>query len=397
MDRRSFAIQINGEATELSGLWVRGFRLLPGAGDKDRAVHDASASSRGAAHPVVDSSVNAVRGAFGPDRYVSDASSGQRSTMIEQSGLFYKAASRWGGWLAMLREDDNFGMSLELTNGSSGPRTINLCERRRESQFRHELADASVREVRHLVNTTVGNYETRSLLYGGGAPDSKARNLVVYYHGGPASTIYDQPFPRLVKTLLSNSTDILAVDYPSSAGLQAPFADYQRRGVSAIEDGVRAVHSWISKNAHYRNVYIIGESFGAVPALISRRQYPALAANYFMLAPMIKVPPLSAAGRAAGVSAESQRIFEVAVFGEGDRRARFDADLQSLVVDQPRRTNVTFLFGANDGLSDRSSLGPLEALASREVIVVPGANHQLLSSKDSVLDLINGRVNGAPR
>jgi alpha-beta hydrolase superfamily lysophospholipase len=201
----------------------------------------------------------------------------------------------------------------------------------------------------------------------------------------------------LVKTLLSNSTDILAVDYPSSAGLQAPFADYQRRGVSAIEDGVRAVHSWISKNAHYRNVYIIGESFGAVPALISRRQYPALAANYFMLAPMIKVPPLSAAGRAAGVSAESQRIFEVAVFGEGDRRARFDADLQSLVVDQPRRTNVTFLFGANDGLSDRSSLGPLEALASREVIVVPGANHQLLSSKDSVLDLINGRVNGAPR
>ncbi|HEX2763500.1 MAG TPA: hypothetical protein VHM92_06600 [Allosphingosinicella sp.] len=395
LDRLSLRIEGGGLPAYLSGLWVRGFRPYSG-GSRDGPFlhHFMGLPGEGAlATPVLDGGDNRLAGLLFPDHYRPHGEVNPAGFRIDAAGLSFIAASRWRDRLALLRLDDDLGLSLELRNGSAPAAQVKLCETHPALQFRHKPFDPSVREILHEVKGAGPGYSMRSLLYSTPRAKGTPRRLVLYFHGGPASTISDQPQPRMVTNLLSSSTDVLAVDYPGSAGLREPFIAFQNRGIAAIDDGMDSLRKWVAAQG-YQTVHVVAESFGSVPALALRRRAPAFAASYFLVAPMLRVPPLSSSVRAAGIASEGQEVFEAQVFGAGPKRQFFEKSLLALAKRQPRGKNVTIFIGGKDIISPSSHLADLNPGAVGEVVAIPGATHQRISVQEQVLETIDRRING---
>lgn len=212
-----------------------------------------------------------------------------------------------------------------------------------------------------------------------------ASDVVIYFHGGPGSSVADRYFPEPVARLVHPGRDLVSVEYSGSQGggltLARGIAD---KGMSALAEDVDALTYWLRRR-HYRRVFVLSDSFGGVPAVTMVARHRALVrASFFsgavirLLNPADWVDIGNGLGRANSLT---QRAYENTYLGAEAGRQRVALALDATV----RAANWTpadvFFFGENDPISRPSHL-PAAANASRRVI--PGAAHVVMLVNEQV-------------
>lgn len=211
------------------------------------------------------------------------------------------------------------------------------------------------------------------------------REAVVYFHGGPGATIADELHPVVVKRFLKSGRDVVAVEYSGSLGGGLTLS---RRlawnGMSAIDEDVDAVSHWLKRRG-YARVYVVGNSFGGVPALAMLARHRQQVTAGFFLAPLLQLQdPEEWAKRGSGlapVATDTQLAYEHAYLGGPKGRAEFARDLRLLLAKAELRPSDQFYFAEFDPMSRPEHL-PSGVLAHQKV--VPRAVHGAIASSDTV-------------
>lgn len=200
-------------------------------------------------------------------------------------------------------------------------------------------------------------YGQHSLLYKLNPISFVKPSLVIYFHGGPASTTFDDLFPAPVKHFFDQNVHVLAVEYHGSAGSESARSLFANNGMQAITVSTDNVEKWLRSNRRdYSDVVVIAESFGAVPARILQQKSERLITKFFYIAPLLRFQAASSWITNEKISISSQEIFENGVFGGEQKRNLFAADLGQLWANTIRNPKSYFFFGGNDKKSQPDHL-----------------------------------------
>jgi pimeloyl-ACP methyl ester carboxylesterase len=215
--------------------------------------------------------------------------------------------------------------------------------------------------------------------------DGPPRDAILYFHGGPGGSGADSDFQLLqFGSLLSPARDILAIEYSGSVGGGAALTRrLGERGLGALEQDVDSIISWLDRKG-YRRVFIVGTSFGGVPALVALDRHRARFSAAFLFAPLLRlVEPEehSNRGKFDSVSPDTQLSYERAMLGGAAGRERFKVELAALVERVPLRATDHFYFAERDPVSRPSDL-PAGRAAAHEV--VPRTNHAVIMAVPAV-------------
>jgi hypothetical protein len=203
--------------------------------------------------------------------------------------------------------------------------------------------------------------------------------LVVYFHGGPTSTLAEWPISDEIIRFAAQGTAVLAVEYSGSLGGGLELSErLPRRGLGALREDVRLVTQWVRRSG-FKRAFVLGDSFGGVPAAIAAADHSGVYAHSFLRAPLLAVPsPETSVNRPNlmpnRVPAKSQLEFEETVYGGARGRKRFDAELRALVRRLQPSPRLSFYFGSKDPVSGVADL-PKEFEGHRSVKIVDRAHH----------------------
>lgn len=227
----------------------------------------------------------------------------------------------------------------------------------------------------------------------------RSKRLIVFFHGGPASTVYGEIPSNAVTEMLALGFDVLAVEYSGSAGAgQQVFARLPRGGVGALHEDIEAIKKWIAPRG-YESVDTIGESFGAVPAMVALETSRKIFRSGFFISPLVSLKASAVNTQASGVFGEAsdqgQEQFERAVFSGAAGRERFRTELDRLVRNFRPSTRDVFLFGALDTKSGREDLPPL-VLRTAKVAELEKTTHEWVSAKPETWKMAKDWAGTAP-
>lgn len=211
------------------------------------------------------------------------------------------------------------------------------------------------------------------------ATDDRPGDIILYFHGGPGVSGASSDF-RLSQlgALLKSGRDVVAVEYSGSVGGgDALTLRLGERGIAALEEDIDSIVRWIGRRG-YRRVFIVGSSFGGVPALVALDRHRSRFSAAFLFAPMLRLPEPEAhadRGRFDSVAADTQLSYERALLGGADGRERFKAQLAAIVKRDPLRATDHVYFAERDPVSRPSDLPPGTAAAHE---VIPRTNHAVI-------------------
>jgi pimeloyl-ACP methyl ester carboxylesterase len=232
----------------------------------------------------------------------------------------------------------------------------------------------------------------RPILVAHQAGATPADEAVLYFPGGPGGSLSDTYFPAALNRLLDPRRDVIAVGYAGSVGGGRRLVDrLTREGMSAIENDIVAIMRWLEPRS-YKRVYIVAESFGGVPATIAVARYPDRIDAVFLIAPLLKLKEPDAwvkSGAFVQVAADGQRGFEEAVFGGAAGRARFAADLASLMAGAPYREGDRLFFAPFDMIAQPADLPHGNKAPT---VTIRGAHHGTLAGREEVWSEVFGRM-----
>lgn len=212
-------------------------------------------------------------------------------------------------------------------------------------------------------------------------PERSDDRLLVYFHGGPTATLAGKTVPREVYQFAQHGVSVLAVEQSGMVGGGLALSERLRRlGHKALREDVAAVTEWVRKSA-YRQVYLIGDSFGGASAVIAANEHPEAYRHIFLRAPYLamRAPEQTVNRHTLGqgpTPPESQIEFEEMVYGGARGRARFAADLGASTARLRPSPRLSFYFGTLDPVSAASDLPP-EFAGHRSVVLVR-ATHEMV-------------------
>lgn len=186
------------------------------------------------------------------------------------------------------------------------------------------------------------------------------RDAILYFHGGPGKTARD-PADAEPRRLLAPGRDVISVDY---TGSQGGGLDLTRRlawiGIPAIEEDLDATVRWLRRQ-RYRRVFVVGVSFGGVPAMVAASRYPDFFSSIFFVTPLLRYrhpQEWAAVGTSmrGPVMPDTQLARDHAYYGGPAGRIRFAAQLQALVAGARLGQAHHFYFGAADPVSKPEDL-----------------------------------------
>lgn len=211
--------------------------------------------------------------------------------------------------------------------------------------------------------------------------------LLVYFHGGPTSTLADQTVPNYVREFARHGISVLTIEQSGMLGGGLALSQrLPRLGFQALRQDVAAVTGWV-RGSGFRHAYLIGVSFGGASAVIAAVDHQASYRHIFLMIPFLAlrspertVDRVNFAG--SQVAAESQLEFEETVYGGADGRRRFAADLQAHVQRLRPSPRLSFYFGNRDPVSAATDLPP--AFAGHPSVIVVRGNHANLGDDTEV-------------
>jgi pimeloyl-ACP methyl ester carboxylesterase len=223
--------------------------------------------------------------------------------------------------------------------------------------------------------------------------DGPPRDAILYFHGGPGTSLADKDFQlSQLGSLLKRGRDVVEIEYSGSVGGGSALTRrLGERGMAAFEEDSDAVVRWLDRR-HYRRVFIVATSFGGPPALVAldrhRSRFPAA----FFFAPLLRLPEPAEhvdRGRFDSVNSDTQLNYERALLGGAVGRERFKAELAALVQRVKLRASDHFYFAERDPVSRLSDLPPGTA-ATNEVIA--HTNHIIIFAVPETWRAIEERI-----
>jgi len=343
--------------------------------------------------PIIDLGTGRVKGAFGPTGLMLRIPSSLQSTLAEFSRtqtehrLTILDASYSAGALAVLTMSGRGDRRL-FRLGPTGISEQPICAAPASVASRPgilplEGANGSYLPVIRAFTLDELGGETmvagRPILLHHSLTPGGARDAVVYFHGGPGSTALNSSTE--VRRILAPGRDVIAVEY---SGSQGGGIELTRRlahqGIRAIEADVDALAGWLQRQ-NYRRVFLLGASFGGVPAMVAVSRHPDIFSATFFVAPLLRYRTpeewvsVGTSGYGA-VMADTQLARDYAYYGGPAGQRRFAAQLHALVANARLTATQHFYFGADDPVSKQDDL-PRDATSPRRV--VPGGHPQVLS------------------
>lgn len=227
------------------------------------------------------------------------------------------------------------------------------------------------------------------------AGPSRGRDAIVSFNGGPTASLAEHYMPLPKLRLLAPERDLIAIDYSGSVGGGLPLTRrLTEHGLKAIEEDVEAVVKWLDRRG-YRRIFLVGGSFGGVPATIALSRFPSKFAGSFMPVPLLRLrEPKEWAdrGHLHRTDPTGQRAFEAAIFGGAAGRARFAEDLGRLVAQAPYRAADHFVFSRHDLTSQPGDLPP----GHKATVRVTGGPHGGVASHDAYFEEVLAAMEEAP-
>ncbi len=222
--------------------------------------------------------------------------------------------------------------------------------------------------------------------------------LFVYFHGGPQGALEDK-LPMPVWRLVPLGYSVLAVEYPGSIGAGLTHSDLlAEQGIGAIAQSASRIAAWTRKQG-YRDAFVIGYSFGAVPAAISIADHPDVFRKAFFLAPLITWRKATIAtvdlGMMEKVSVESQTRADLAIFGGQDNIDRFNRSL-ARTWGRIVPGNARFYFGSLDTISMPGDL-PARLRAGAGILLQDRMQHGLIGNFGEKGDAVWADIAGTAR
>ncbi len=219
-----------------------------------------------------------------------------------------------------------------------------------------------------------------------GPSNGSLKTLVIYFHGGPASSILDNPLPDAVKNMFDRSTDVLVMDYPGSTGNLGRMVAFQR-------DFRQEFGLWFDTMASrikgfkrdYRRVVVVAESFGSVPALRLNRDSKTAPDRIILISPLLRLKdPSTWITKQEGVDRITQLRFEEAVFGGTSNREDFAQWLHDM-GHSTDHSRLHLFFAERDKKSSPSDLRIL-GIAHRpeQVEVIPSTDHSSITGSSTL-------------
>ncbi len=212
--------------------------------------------------------------------------------------------------------------------------------------------------------------------------------LIVYFHGGPTIPFSLDAVPWGVREAAASGISILVVEYSGMQGGGAALSErLPRLGIAAYRQDVDRVMRWVARSPFQRR-YLLVDSFGGIPGVLTARYHAALFDHMFFRAPALTLhsPEETLRDREGfardRVSPESQREFEAAIYGGDAGRARFVADLRAEVSQLRPSSRLSFYFGTKDGASQPGDL-PAQFHGRPEVMIVQ-STHGMLANLEEV-------------
>jgi pimeloyl-ACP methyl ester carboxylesterase len=347
--------------------------------------------------PLIDHATGSVIGRFG-----------QRDIAFEP-GHFAEPRSlqAWigDGWIVDAAADGNFltllirnpDRSMRLVHGKKGGiSSTPVCEDRNfivDERLRLKSVPADPRRLQAVADLDVRTWnpdrsEADPTMPIGQLYTKKGAHkaqLLVYFHGGPASSLWNVGIPKIVEELSGPNRTILTVETSGSTGAGLPLAQALARfGPAAIERDVRLVADW-AKSQNYRDVQIVAESFGAVSALAAIQADPSLFKRAYFIAPLIRLrDPMEWTGRGRSVpNTAHQLASEHAMFGGPAGREKMRAWLETHWTSYARGRDDRFYFAAADDVSKPSDM-PGAARPDLQMTVYKGTNHEFISGRPEI-------------
>lgn len=226
-----------------------------------------------------------------------------------------------------------------------------------------------------------------------GLNKTAARDLVLYFHGGPGASFADGYFPLPVEKLLTPGRDVVGVEYAGSIGGGIELTRrLARQGMKALELDVDSIFRWARKQ-RYQRIFILGSSFGGIPSLLAVKRHREVVAASFLVAPALRLQDPSAwASHGSGlapVGTNTQLAYEEAYLGRRGGRERFARAMAELVRSAPLGLNDHFYFAELDPMSRPEHLPA--SLSPR--IILPRTVHAASLARDEVWNDILPHLN----
>jgi len=347
--------------------------------------------------PLLDEKSGTVVGSFSPNAISGAVNNGLNLT-LEAGDYLIRDAAYLADTVHVLAE--NSQAIRVFTTDAAGQQTqqFTVC---RKSAAQAGFAQLGMDE---LPTSTEPNYRYRPTSIGiqlkKGAPttgalfqseNSTGRDLVVYFHGGPASSVYGTQPPVAISPLMTEGYDILSVEYSGSVGgglrLSRSLATKPQFGFSSDANAIR---HWIKAN-EYSNVRLYAVSFGAAPAMVFQQSSPDLVRRSAYLGPLLEMPETgvseTADGRFFEAESGSQIQFEIGVFGGAARRDEFVAWLRENAAAFEASGDDLFVFGELDKKTPVDNAPP-NISERANMLIVPRTTHQFLGSGENTKRII---------
>ncbi|HEY0011587.1 MAG TPA: hypothetical protein VGB79_01895 [Allosphingosinicella sp.] len=212
--------------------------------------------------------------------------------------------------------------------------------------------------------------------------------LIVYFHGGPTSTLADRTVPEVVMQFARHGISVLAVEQSGMIGGGLALSErLPRLGLRALRRDIAAVTRWAERSGFGRR-YLIGDSFGGASGAIAAVEHAGTYEHIFLRAPLLALrePERTVDRRQMlgnNVLPSSQLEFEETVYGGASGRRQFSADLQAYARRLSPSPRLSFYFGTRDPISSITDLPP--AFAGHASVRIERASHADVGSVTNVL------------
>ena len=183
--------------------------------------------------------------------------------------------------------------------------------------------------------------------------------LVIYFHGGPTSTLAESTVPQEVSRFAAHGVSVLAVEYSGSVGGGLELSRrLPRLGLRALREDMGLITDW-ARRSGFRHRYVLADSFGGTLGVLAQAEHADAYEHFFLRVPMLalRTPEESVRrGNFGGgrVPPASQLEFEQAVYGGA--RSRFHSDLRRYVTRLRPSPKLSFYFGTLDPVSSPDDL-----------------------------------------
>jgi acetyl esterase/lipase len=353
--------------------------------------------------PLIDLQVGAAAGRFGLDVIEQDRRKPLDLKDIFGHYLTIKDAKQNGDAIFALIELGEEQRLVRIRNGQVD--SWNYCTKQDTAIGTIKLSPSRILTSEERIERTVLAFEKSkhgsgdrafAMLY---EPKDTNGKLLVYFHGGPALSHVDDAIPSIVHKFVRRGVSVLAVEYSGMVGGGMKLSRrLAKRGHEAISEDVKVVTMWI-RRSDYKSVFLLGDSFGGIPAATAATQYSTDYDHIFLTVPVLALRPFVDAvnrkkmigERAASV--ERQREFEYLVYGDAKGRERFSKSLKASTSKLRPSSRLSFYFGSKDLVSSVNDL-PVP-FAGHASVQIYNTDHNMYGMNEKMIDDIFSKM-GSP-